>query len=100
MKLINVKLMNLIGAIQIDSSELNLKTEQQFIDSIVKFFGSLTRIGAFICLIVAAVQLFKFMFASGQEKMQHGKTVCLTIGGFVVLVLLPSLINWIIGFFS
>lgn len=84
--------------IQIDGVET--KSVDEFSQALVQIFLVIRNISLVIALVFGAFQVIKFIIADGQEKMQHAKTIALTILGVVLIVLLPSLINFIVSFFS
>lgn len=95
-----MKLMSLIGAIQIDGSDLNLKTTEGFVQALLNTFVMIRNIGIIIALVFIGIQIFQFICSSGQEKMRHMQFAIYSLIGIVAAVLLPSIINWILALFT
>ena len=73
-----------------DLTEKDLKT--MIYDAAVTIQG----IGIFIAFIVLVVFIVQFIYGDDELKQRRKKTILYTLGGIVLLILAPSLINLII----
>ncbi len=84
----------LATAPSLPGEEINFQTTGS---KLINLFNSSKYLVLAIGLVFGAWQTIKFIASSGQEKMMHLKVLGFTIAGVAVYMLLPSIINFIIG---
>ncbi len=94
-----MKLLNQLSTLAIQITGVETSSVEEVSQSIVNIFLVIRNFGLVVALIFGAFQVFKFIVADGREKMEHMKTIGLTLFGVVLLILLPSIINFIASFF-